>query len=502
MKDQGRRTVGKSLILLAISASFAGIFVAGLFMTNRLELLRPRWNVPEMCLPGDSITIEADLDIPATTTSSYSAMISSEVGSFNLTINDVKLSGNKIIANVSIPTSVINDTLYNLTVRWGGLSDTQPHAIKVLSEYKTEFKVIFLADSQVGYSPEYKDVWIYSFDNFAETVRQINIINPEFVILLGDITETALKEEYQFIYKHSMELKVPIYAGPGNHDWFSTEEYKRWCHYFNFSFDYGADYHFTYIDTGMNLNALKDFHFKWLVHDLEQHSSVPVKIVLGHAPPFECDSVDQPSDINRNFEMYQQEFLDLMDQNDVLAYFYGHNHKDKAGFMAPTCEEYDPEKSYNDTLFIQTNDGKEDSGYRVVYFKNKSMYNFTRKINATTFHSRESLTAYTDPESDNPASNLFTSFNTTWDIEGGSAPPSAIQFNITNKFLYESFNDAMIRVTLNGSVNSTFQLNSNATGNVNILRILPRIDVPNVVIMEILVDIPQNSVITIEVEQP
>ncbi|MHA1371311.1 MAG: metallophosphoesterase family protein [Promethearchaeota archaeon] len=484
------------IVFLIISASIFSIFLVGGYTTNKITLLRPRWNVPVIRMANESFTIEAKGDFPLPSNIDLRASIHSAVGVFDLLLDSISVDGNKIQANARFPAGVEPDVLYNLSISAGRWTDEQPNAVKIVSNYRDDFKIIVLADTQVGYSPEYEDTWLYSYSNFEETVDQINLINPEFVVLVGDITETALKSEYEFIYENCLRLEVPIFAGPGNHDYFNTEEYKRWCYYFNFSFNYGPDYHFTYINTGMNLNGIHDDDISWLAQDLSAHESSVVKIVLGHAPPYECDKASEPADINRNFEENVNEFIDLLNEHDVMAYLYGHNHKDKVN-VYPNCVEPPANQSVNSTLFIQTNDGKEDGGYRLISFRNNTMTRYSRLINATILDQRGSWSAFSDP-SNIETKNLEVKTNVS-DTSGNGSLPSGIECNVTNRFEYESFTNMTLRLTLAGNENDTFNIVSNSTGFFRISRIVSRIDLNNAMIVHVNFDLPSATSINFKV---
>nr|MDO8086773.1 metallophosphoesterase [Candidatus Sigynarchaeum springense] len=483
----------EALVLLIISGAMIGGFAVLLGVTNNISLARPRWNVPVIRTSNETFTIEVGSQVPIIGTVDMGAKITSCYGDFPLVLSSITSSGNSITATASFPSSTINDTLYDLEVSVNGMVDTQLHAVKVIKEYKAEFKVVVWSDPQVGYSEEYESMWEDSYDFFEITIEQTNLINPEFVILSGDITEAGLKSDYEFIHDRcTQRLRVPVFAGPGNHDYFATDEYARWCRYFNFSFDYGPDYHFTYIDTGMNLDAIRDQTFTWLQADMAAHASTPVKIIVGHAPPYECDKIDEPGDINRNFDKYNTEFIELCDQYNVTAYLYGHNHDDQLNFG--NCTPTSANDPWSSTLYMQTNDGREDSAYRVLLFKNHAMMNFTRIEYANgTRHACESLKAVIDKDPNTP--RITFSGNVSWQNENIAF--TGADCLVRNRFEYEYFTNVTIRVSILGTDATVW---SNATKPTTyIARKIPRTDLPGVITVEINFFLASNTTTNIKV---
>lgn len=462
---------GRALVLCLVSAAIFSSFVIVQAVTNEITLLRPRWNVPVIRLASESFVIEAETSMPLVDASNLTARVTSPHGNFSLAVSDVTQAWHAIRATATFPGGTLEDVLYDLEITVGGLTAVQRHAVKVVSAYKGNFTVIVWADTQVGFSTEYDEgedgnahVWLRTPLHVRAMVDQANLIHPEFVLVCGDLTETALASEYAFMHDELMRLQVPVFAGGGNHDYFQVDEYRRWMRYNNFTFDYGPDYHFTYVDTGMHLDALRDHMFDWLKADLEAHASTPVKIVAAHAPPYVCKG-NQASDINRNFEKYQQEVVDLLRQQGVVAYLYGHDHQDKITFG--NCTPADATVPHAEPLYIQTNDGREQAAYRVLQFTNRTLVNVTAVVNATTGErsAHESLTAYRlDSRGRTVDLILSIEMNVT-------ANATARIYTITNRFPEQDFANLTLRVDLDAA-GATVHSSPGALA--YIARILPR----------------------------
>ena len=129
-------------------------------------------------------------------------------------------------AEFEVPLEAVPE-LYDLTVEadtgGGHVSDRQPHAVSISDAINDNFRFATLADIHVhrrnisgvfqpqtnkGISPEGRPVF------FEEAIKQVNLIRPDFVILLGDLVyaQHALGEyqvEFENFYDTVSEFEVP-----------------------------------------------------------------------------------------------------------------------------------------------------------------------------------------------------------------------------------------------------------------------------------------------------
>jgi 3',5'-cyclic AMP phosphodiesterase CpdA len=485
------------LILVVISGAIFSTFLAFSSATNKLALLRPRWNVPVLCLANESITIEAETSFPLAQVGDFSASITSAFGTFLLTITAPTQNFNSIRATATFPAGVVKDVMYDLEIAVGGFSDEQEHAVKVLSVYKTNFKILVWSDTQVGYSEEYEDDWLRSYDLVREMVNQANLLNPEFVVITGDITETSMRSEFQFMYDQIMRLNVPCFVGFGNHENFGTAEFKRWCQYYNFTFDYGPDYHFMYLDTGWIMDAVKFTYFDWITGDLQAHANTPVKILYGHAGPYECTG--DMTRINRNFENLNEEFINLLNANNVKAYVYGHDHQDM--ITDGRCNRIAWNSTSNQTRFMQTNDGRESGGFRVLNFANKQMYNVTRANSTYGRDQKDGFIVYPEwsnhalPPSNNAYIYATTNVSATNDLN--AAAVTAINCTVNNRWGYDMFNNVTVRLNIVSTVNPSNLTTCNATLGKWSVHPYHRLDLANTWLVEVQFLLLANSTVYI-----
>ncbi len=186
--------------------------------------------------------------------------------------------------------------LYDLQIDAGKKSDgswtytdQQAHALQCVDEFKDHFSFVQLADIHV-YGPEisYEGYNMHQRDYrspkgegavyLQKAIEQINLMKPDFCIFTGDYvnsqywidheySEYGLGDmpEYQFemswFYQEALELEVPVFMVPGNHESYSykgdSSEFKydfqaSWRDLWGplyYSFDYGPDYHFVAINS-------------------------------------------------------------------------------------------------------------------------------------------------------------------------------------------------------------------------------------------------------------
>ena len=59
---------------------------------------------------------------------------------------------------------------------------------------------------------------------FVRLVEKLNSLQPELVLILGDLVEMGTRQEHQEMADHLRVLKMPWYVVPGNHDYISDTD--------------------------------------------------------------------------------------------------------------------------------------------------------------------------------------------------------------------------------------------------------------------------------------
>jgi 3',5'-cyclic AMP phosphodiesterase CpdA len=211
------------------------------------------------------------------------------------------------LVTVDVPASVPVH-LYDLTVTaamkdGSKLVDSQPHALQVVDEFKTDYTFAQLTDIHV-WGPEavyvganthernwrhedYSEVDGYGATYYHKAIQQMNRAKPDFLVYTGDYDFgltwmyeqdyadfSAYKDspwsgkyyetwfEMDWFYEETLKLEVPVFIQPGNHDaWARFDQLNEaleedylvsWKDLFGppyFSFDYGPDNHFTAVNS-------------------------------------------------------------------------------------------------------------------------------------------------------------------------------------------------------------------------------------------------------------
>ncbi len=286
---------------------------------------KPLLNIPDIVRPGDPLPINCDAD-PATT--GWTATLVRGALDVPLTITSATYDPTTLWWTLACTTPEVPIyDLYNLRVTAdGGIDDTTNHAVKVIPAFQETFDVIHITDTHL---PTY----LYYYQNGAETdstttinlrviTQDVNIINPAFVLLTGDLVNEGELEDYlgRKYYSRAVmslnEFAVPVYLTAGNHDlggwddtppsdgtarrdWWKFFGWKRLdnppagapAHTQDYSFNYGP-IHFTGLEAYNNYDSWKyniygsdSFtadQLSWLNQDLSASSGSARHVIFHH----------------------------------------------------------------------------------------------------------------------------------------------------------------------------------------------------------------------------
>ncbi len=283
---------------------------------------RPILNVPAVLPIGDMLNIDCEAD--PETTGWTAGLVCGEIEVALDVVNAVYDSSTgwwRLCA--PIPEVGIIE-LYDLWVAAGGMVDTTRNAVRVISAFKDDFYFIHITDTHLPThmyhnEPGSEDDSSEVVD-LREVIQDINIINPEFVLLTGDVVNEGDLENYecwQVLTRARAllsELRVPVYVTAGNHDlswclsgsppgtsrndWWRIFGWKRLSdpppgaplHTQNYSFDYGP-VHFTGMEVyetldGWRTDIYDHFSFaqeqmEWLENDLAA-AGTSTKVLFYH----------------------------------------------------------------------------------------------------------------------------------------------------------------------------------------------------------------------------
>lgn len=275
-----------AILLLATASPLAAqTYTLGDTLT---VIQRPLLNIPSIVTPGETLTIACEAD-PATT--GWTATLARDALVIPLAVGSAVYDPTTTWWQLSatIPEMPVHE-LYDLRMTAdGGLDDTTRHAVRVVPQRRDDFYFVHITDTHI---PTY----LYYYEDGADTdsttseglraiTRDVNIINPEFVLLTGDFIHEGELEDflgkryYSRGQMHLGEFEVPVYLTAGNHDvggWNDTPPSdgtarRDWWRFFgwrkldspppgeliytqNYSFDYGP-VHFVGLEAYDNYDS-------------------------------------------------------------------------------------------------------------------------------------------------------------------------------------------------------------------------------------------------------
>jgi hypothetical protein len=314
-------------------------------------IMRPVINLPTIVERGGTFDIDC---AASSSTTDWSATLGYRALSYPLEITGAEYVTSLLRwkLTAAVPSEMPFE-LYDLTVTAsGGLNDVAQNAVQVTDEYPSSFYFVHVTDTHMPTHLYYGDSGFETDSSelvdFREVIKDINLINPSFLVVTGDfINEGELEDfEYHRYYtrcqKLLTELEVPVYLTAGNHDvggWDATpppdctarEDWWRffgWPHLADpppgdasrtndYSFDYGSC-HFigmeaydNYDDCMFEIYGAYSFRTEqltWLSNDLAAASGSALQILFYH--------YDFSSQIN-------------LSSLGVDLCLYGHGHVDK-----------------------------------------------------------------------------------------------------------------------------------------------------------------------------
>jgi len=286
---------------------------------------RPLLNLPALITPGDTLKISCVAD-PATTGWTAALLHDSLVIPLEIVSSNYDPTTLWWTLSALIPSLPLFE-LFDLRVDAdGGLTDTTQHAVRVIDHFKSDFYFMHITDTHLP-DHDYHDQGGSVTDSteivdLREVILDINLINPEFVLLTGDVVNEGELEDYLDWRSYTRaqqlltECEVPIFLIAGNHDiggWDSTPPSdgtarRNWWRFFgwphlnnpppgapeftqNYSFDYGS-LHFTALESYINYDNWRSWIYggesftagqlAWLNADLDRAASSAVRILFYH----------------------------------------------------------------------------------------------------------------------------------------------------------------------------------------------------------------------------
>jgi len=163
---------------------------------------------------------------------------------------------------------------------------------------------------------------------FLDGVRKLNLLQPEFVMSVGDLIEgyttdrAEIDRQWTEFNGFIDELTVPFFYVPGNHDYTNEVLAEEWKE--RFGRDY---YHFTYNDVlflclnsedmvrGAGRGTIDDEQYEYIEQTLAENSDVKWTLVFMHQPLWDQEGSERWDDVEKL----------LTDRKHTV--FVGHRHR-------------------------------------------------------------------------------------------------------------------------------------------------------------------------------
>jgi predicted MPP superfamily phosphohydrolase len=237
-------------------------------------IMKPIMNIPAIHIPGESLDITA---LASQSSTGFAAALVHDEKHIPLQIQTQTYNPDfgTWYLQCMIPDVAVYE-LYDLELTAaGGIHDITRQAVKIVPTRKSNYYFIHLTDlhlpNRLYYPNNGFDTDSTEVVDFRAVIEDINLINPEFVLLTGDLLNEGELEDLagQYWYGWTQRLlgliEVPVYVVSGNHDiggWDSTpgsqgSSRRHWWRYFGWSWlnnsssswDYHTqDYSFEYND--------------------------------------------------------------------------------------------------------------------------------------------------------------------------------------------------------------------------------------------------------------
>ncbi|MBU6997384.1 MAG: metallophosphoesterase [Theionarchaea archaeon] len=181
-------------------------------------------------------------------------------------------------------------------------------------------KIAHISDSHITPGREFKE------EPFSQIVEEINKLPFDLVIHTGDVTDTGLREAYEYSRSFIDTIEKPLIVIPGNHDSRNVgyELFEEYYGEFN-GVKEGSDYALIYVDSSIpdrNEGRVGSSKFNWLRTQLIKYSAKKIKIVAVHH-----HLVPVPkAGTERNVLFNAGDLMDLLQKYDVDLVLSGHRH--------------------------------------------------------------------------------------------------------------------------------------------------------------------------------
>ncbi|HVP58722.1 MAG TPA: metallophosphoesterase [bacterium] len=310
------------VLLIAVLGSSVQGWCAGDTLT---VIQRPLLNIPAIVRAGDTLNIQCEAP---SGTSNWAAELIHGKSLVPLAVLESTYDPSTLWWDLKARVPAVRlYELYDLAVAAsGGTQDTTRNAVRVIPEFKNDYYFVHITDPHLPTHRYYYEAGAEtdssSMVDLREVIKDVNIINPEFVLLTGDLVNEGELEDYLDRHYFSRaqrlltEFQVPVYLTAGNHDlggWYATPPpdgtaRRTWWRFFgwqrlssppsgapwytqDYSFDYGP-VHYVGLEAYINYDmwrsdiyggqSFTQAQMNWLAGDLAAASGSLARVLFYH----------------------------------------------------------------------------------------------------------------------------------------------------------------------------------------------------------------------------
>ncbi len=308
-------------------------------LEDRVTVLSPTFAEPQILLQSSQVTVKVNASESA---SNWHISLSGVGNSIEPVISSI-FSTELWEITFNLPAAIgLYDMNVSALIDGNTQFDWEPNAIKVVEEFKSSYRFVVFADPQfhrdgsAGHDFRSQKTGI---GNFTHVLEEVNIVNPEFILVAGDLTEWT-DEIALSNFKRWCNLyldDIPVVSVMGNHgDWEGTASLGIWewgsgrgmwnniigpssgiFRYGTHAFVRG-DSSDRQFDVGAGINA-----YNFVMNSLDEISSADMKFLMLHHPLVTYGEPD-PEPILSSTE--STAIVNKLQTIGADAFFHGHYH--------------------------------------------------------------------------------------------------------------------------------------------------------------------------------
>src|SRR3989339_588612 len=266
---------------LIVTGKYGYVYIFEEASINAGLIQSPKVTLPTIVKRGESFNIKCKA---SPSVSGWTAGLKKLNTTVNLTVT-ASYDTSKALWNITaaVPGSAYED-MYDLYVSYSGGNDTSVNSVKVIKEIKSDYYFIHISAPTHGMGKS----------DLNTMLDNIKLINPEFVIITGNILGSSSESNFQYLTETLRKYNVPVYMVPGDTDCSGpadSNSHKLWessigARYFSFSY---GDHKYVGVDTTddsgkigskqmdfVNSELQGGYSFKGIFYNRDDNNQIPV----------------------------------------------------------------------------------------------------------------------------------------------------------------------------------------------------------------------------------